>query len=27
VSVESPGTDSPAHPAGDHQTPLAIHVS
>jgi RND superfamily putative drug exporter len=26
VSVESPGTNSPAHPAGEHRTPVAVNV-
>src|SRR3984957_5645675 len=26
VSVESPSTDSPAHPAGKHRTPVAVSV-
>ena len=26
VSVESPGTDSPAHPTGQHRTPVAVEV-
>ena len=27
VSVESPSTDSPAHPAGKHRTPVAVNVT
>ena len=26
VSVESPGTDSPAHPAGEHRKPAAVNA-